>query len=61
MLAARLPATQEAATLETASARTGQQADALRRRIAQADTAISGLMTQLEQLGNCVYTHAFLT
>jgi site-specific DNA recombinase len=47
MLAAHLPATQAAA-----SARTAAQADALRRRIHQADTAITGLMTQLEQLGS---------
>ncbi len=47
MLAAQLPATQA-----DASARAAAQAGQLRRRIAQADTAIAGLMTQLEQLGD---------
>jgi hypothetical protein len=47
MLAGRLPATQDAVT-----ARTDAAAEQLRRRIAQADTAITGLMTQLEQLGS---------
>jgi hypothetical protein len=45
-LAAQLPATQDGADAQ-AAARAGQ----LRRQVTQADTAISGLMTQLEQLG----------
>jgi hypothetical protein len=46
MLATAIPATADAATTRAAA-----QADQLRRRIHQADTAINGLMTQLEQLG----------
>jgi DNA invertase Pin-like site-specific DNA recombinase len=46
MLASRIPATQAAAADRTAT-----QAEQLRRRISQADAAIKGLMTELEQLG----------
>jgi len=47
MLAGRIPATTDAATTR-AQAKAAQ----LRRRIAQAGTAITGLMTELEQLGD---------
>jgi hypothetical protein len=47
MLAGHIPATQAAAT-----ANADWQAGQLRRRINQADTSITGLMTELERLGS---------